>query len=79
VTIEKMIDKILLKFFYKYEIKKFVFIRYKICRFTTASCLRYIDMKNGMKFRKVTVAYCKVASYSPVSDIGNKVVRNIKD
>jgi hypothetical protein len=73
-----MIDKILLKSFYRYEIKKFVLIRYKIYRFATASCLRYIDMKNGIKFRKITVAYCKIAPCSPASDMWNKIIRSTK-
>jgi hypothetical protein len=78
MTIEKMVDKILLGFFYRYEVKKFVLIRCKIYRFAIASYLRHTDRKNGMKSRKVTVAHCKVAPCSPASDMGNKVVRSIK-
>jgi hypothetical protein len=74
-----MVDKILLRFFYKYEIKKFVLVRYKIYRFAIVSCLRYTGMKNGMKSRKVTVAYCKIALCSSTSDMGNKIIRSTKD
>jgi hypothetical protein len=79
MAIKEIIDKILLESFYKYEIKKFVLIKYKICKFATVSCLRYINMKNGMKFRKVIIAHCKIAFYSPVSDIWNKIIKSIKD
>jgi hypothetical protein len=79
MAIKEMVDKILLEFFYKYEIKKFVLVKYKIYRFATAFCLRYTDIKNDMKFRKVIVAHYKVASYSPASDMGNKIIRNTKN